>query len=888
MLILRLLWEILVQAAHSLQPRLTTGKRSPEGRDEDFLAMRIYSRLAYVYWFSSGKFMCAWSHFRGLNLAERYPPSAELGQACSEHAPVMTMLPWYERSLRYARRSLEIRRARNDPWGQGQSHGFAGVTLYAASRYDEGVDACREAIRLLKSTGDQWEVNTASWNLAMCLYRKGDLTAAVEVARATYSSAMAIGDETSAGVALSVWTRASGGRVDRTLIEVELARNSSDLSTTAELRLAAALCAIRDGDLDRAADEAARAADMVRAGGLRQEYAAPVASWNATIARLAVERASAYDVAGRARLLRTCAAHVRRARFWAFSYRNNAPHALREAGLLASLKGRDRKAIRLLERSLAIAVAQGARYEAALSRQARAQVMAARGGADAMLVEATEAVRGFEEPLEPRLSEEEADPTVSLFDRFNTLLSVGREIAAAPSTAALESVIRHAALTLLRAERCHIISVEDVRNENLVTVSGERADAISHTLLTRAIDAGVPIVAGDLTADGSESLLLSEIRSVLVAPIMVDGKALWCFYITHSQLGELFGDEEVQLASFVSTLAGAAFEHLAGTEARFRAIGQNSSDVLTLVDRDGVVTYQSSAASRVFALPAVGLVGRPILEWVYPGDRAVFDEALERAVRDGQFRVECRLMQADGSFRYAETSVTDLLGDPAVEALVLNTHDVTERRRLEDELRERALSDELTGLPNRVLFLERTRHALVRRDAQPLVVCFLDLDDFKAVNDAHGHGAGDQLLRSIGSRLTEAVRPGDTVARFGGDEFAILLEDTDLDGAVTVVERLLEAIRGAGQHRRRRGRHPRQHRACGVLRAARRHRRPARRGRRRDVRRQGAREQLLRDLPPGDAGRGGVPVPGADGPRPRARAGRVLVALPADRRPADQ
>ncbi|MEZ0577353.1 EAL domain-containing protein [Nocardioides sp. MH1] len=789
-----LLCEVLVQALHSLLPRWTTGRRSPDGRDRDFLAMRLFSRLAYVHWFSSGKFQCAWAHFRGLNLAERYPPSAELGQACSEHAPVMTMLPWYERSLRYAQRSLEIRRARNDPWGQGQSLGFAGVTLYAASRYDEGVDACREAIRLLESTGDQWEVNTASWNLAMCLHRKGDLAEAVEVARATYASAMAIGDETSAGVALSVWTRASGGRVDPTLIDAELARNGSDVSTAAELRFAAALCALRAGDLAGATEQADRAAELVREGGLRQEYAAPIAPWRATIARLALEEVSAYDAAGRARQLRDLRVQVRRARFWAASYRNNLPHALREAGLLAGLRGRPDKAVRLLERSAAIADEQGARYEAALSRQARARVLVARGGSADLLTDATDVVLELERSLEGAVADPERDPTMSLFDRFTTLLSVGREIAAAPTTTALEAVIRDAALTLLRGERCHIISVEDVRNQNLVTVSGERADAISHTLLTRAIEAGVPVVAGDVSADGSESLLLSEIRSVLVAPITVDGKALWCFYVTHSQLGELFGEEEVQLASFVATLAGAAFEHLAGTEARFRAIGQNSSDVLTLVDRAGVVTYQSSAASRVFALPAVGLVGRPIREWVHPGDRALFDDALERAVREDQCRVECRLMQADGSFRYAETLVTDLSDDPAVEALVLNTHDVTDRRRLEDELRARAHSDELTGLPNRVLFLERTNRALGRRDREELVVCFLDLDDFKAVNDAHGHGAGDTLLRSIGERLTASVRPGDTVARFGGDEFALLLERTDLRTATVVVERLLEAI----------------------------------------------------------------------------------------------
>ncbi len=709
---------------------------------------------------------------------------------------------------------------RNDAWGQGQSHGFAGVTLYAASRFDEGVDACREAIRLLESTGDQWEVNTASWNLAMCLYRKGDLAAAVEVSRNVYTAAMAIGDETSAGVALSVWTRASGGRVDPRLISTELARGSSDISTTAELRLAAGLAALRNGDLELASTEVTHAATMVRAAGLRQEYAAPVASWNATIARLRVERASAYDVAARTRLLRVAARQVRQARFWAFSYRNNAPHALREAGLLASLTGRQRRAVRFLQRSLSLAVAQGARYEEALTRQALAQVRCAGEVPDDLMESAREAVLALESSVEARVAEGVSDPTVSLFDRFTTLLSVGRTIAAAPTTAALESVIRESALTLLRGERCHIISVDELRNEQLTTISGERADAVSRTLLTRAVDSGMPVVADDLTVDGSESLLLSEIRSVLVAPIMVDGKALWCFYVTHSQVGELFGDEEIQLASFVASLAGAAFEHLAGTEARFRAIGQNSTDVLTLVDSSGVVSYQSSAASRVFSLPAVGLVGRPILEWVHPGDRALFSDALERAGTEDQFRVECRFMQVDGSFRHAETSVTNLLEDPAVEALVLNTHDVTERRRLEDELRERALSDQLTDLPNRVLFLERTGHALSRRVAQPLVVCFLDLDDFKAVNDAHGHGAGDQLLRSIATRLTRSVRPGRHSRAIrrrrvrhpaGGHRPG---HGSGCGGT---------AARGdqpAREHRRRRGGHPRQHRARPVCCAA--------------------------------------------------------------------
>src|SRR5581483_12418400 len=91
-----------VQVLHTLAPRLFVARRQPDGAEREFAAIRIFSRMAYVYWFSAGKMPCAWAHLSGMNLAERYPPSPELAQAYSEHAPVMTMLPWYSRGLRYA------------------------------------------------------------------------------------------------------------------------------------------------------------------------------------------------------------------------------------------------------------------------------------------------------------------------------------------------------------------------------------------------------------------------------------------------------------------------------------------------------------------------------------------------------------------------------------------------------------------------------------------------------------------------------------------------------------------------------------------------------------------------------------------------------------------
>ncbi|MDQ2825533.1 MAG: AAA family ATPase, partial [Actinomycetota bacterium] len=173
-------WEIVVQALHTMVPRLFVARRSTEGAEAELLAIRLYSRLAYIYWFQRGRIPCLWAHLREMNLAERYPPTSEEAQAYSEHAPVMTMIPWFSRGLKYARKSLVIRTGLGDVWGQGQSLHFLGVVLYAASRYQDCIDSCREAVTLLDRTGDCWESNTAKWHIAFSLYRLGDLTGAVD------------------------------------------------------------------------------------------------------------------------------------------------------------------------------------------------------------------------------------------------------------------------------------------------------------------------------------------------------------------------------------------------------------------------------------------------------------------------------------------------------------------------------------------------------------------------------------------------------------------------------------------------------------------------------------------------------------------------------------
>ena len=200
---------------------------------------------------------------------------------------------------------------------------------------------------------------------------------------------------------------------------------------------------------------------------------------------------------------------------------------------------------------------------------------------------------------------------------------------------------------------------------------------------------------------------------------------------------------------------------------------------------------------------------------VHPGDRELLREAVRGALYGHGDRrgVDYRLVRPDGRVRFLHSEyeiVRDWSGWPV--RLVGTSQDVTERRALEEELERRALHDGLTGLPNRALFSDRLSQALARGEGRggegggkEVAVLFMDLDNFKYVNDSLGHGAGDELLVAVAERLRKALRPEDTVARLGGDEFAMLLESVgDRSRAKRVAGRVIKALRspfalGAGR-----------------------------------------------------------------------------------------
>ena len=239
---------------------------------------------------------------------------------------------------------------------------------------------------------------------------------------------------------------------------------------------------------------------------------------------------------------------------------------------------------------------------------------------------------------------------------------------------------------------------------------------------------------------------------------------------------------------------------LRASEQRFQALVQHSSEVVILVDPRSKVEYVSESMTQVFGYTEAYLVGRPLTAILDPEAPSRLVEALANVAKRpyGVLELELVVRHHAGHDCTAQVTITNLLDNPSVGGLVLNTRDISERRQLEDQLSHQAFHDSLTALANRAVFKDRVDHALQRtkRQTPSVAVLFLDLDGFKEVNDSLGHAAGDRLLIQVAERLHSCVRPSDTVARFGGDEFAVLIEDASDDIELdTVATRILDSLR---------------------------------------------------------------------------------------------
>ncbi|GAA2485897.1 hypothetical protein Ahu01nite_013380 [Winogradskya humida] len=280
------------------------------------------------------------------------------------------------------------------------------------------------------------------------------------------------------------------------------------------------------------------------------------------------------------------------------------------------------------------------------------------------------------------------------------------------------------------------------------------------------------------------AVLLAEhlTGGVVDAPVIAAGSALM-FLLVMARVGGLLTDR-IALASEISRRDG---------EAYFRTLIQSASDVILIVGDDDRVRYASPSAAALLGHP--DLTGSSLDEFIADTHRPALSDALTlaRAGRTDTDGLDLTAITADRRPLQVECGIRDLRADHTVAGLVLTIRDVTDRRRLENDLAHQAFHDGLTGLANRVLFRNRLDHAyaVAALGGHDLGVLFVDLDDFKEVNDTLGHAIGDQLLIAVGQRITQAIGVHNTAARMGGDEFAALIASADGDA---VADRIVAAL----------------------------------------------------------------------------------------------
>lgn len=273
------------------------------------------------------------------------------------------------------------------------------------------------------------------------------------------------------------------------------------------------------------------------------------------------------------------------------------------------------------------------------------------------------------------------------------------------------------------------------------------------------------------------------------------------------------GTLAVAAGSTVLVLLGRLFVLLAETdgmrhlvdvgERQLRRLAENTGDVVLVCDRDGVVREIGRGVEAMYGYRPDEPIGRSIFDYIHPEDVPDL-QALLRRIADGDEdgeprssrRVACRVRAADGTWRPSESVATPhIRGD---DLILLTVRDMSDQVALRNQVTHLTFHDGVTGLPNRAYFEERAREVLTHRGAGGAAVIFLDLDGFTAVNDSVGHASGDYLLGQAARRLRSAVRSDDTLARWGGDEFAVLLEvgtsGGDAQTAVDLAERLVRAV----------------------------------------------------------------------------------------------
>jgi diguanylate cyclase (GGDEF)-like protein/PAS domain S-box-containing protein len=400
-------------------------------------------------------------------------------------------------------------------------------------------------------------------------------------------------------------------------------------------------------------------------------------------------------------------------------------------------------------------------------------------------------------------------------DRERAVRRAGASLASAATVEQAAAAVATAAVTLIghQPRREALLAVrQDGKLRAVITTGG---DAAEMSQLGELAEAWLPLLAGSEPLyvpagqfGAQAAVLLPGSEGILLCPLTLKDRpsgdpliGVLAAFGKQRILADMSGTLEIlsrQVALAVERLMLSQEVIRQRSEAYFRTVVQDTSDVILIIGEDGRVRYATPSATSIFG--DIGVEGRHLAGLVDDSDRDDVIDALARMrdhAGDDPYEQLWRVRRRDGRSVEAEIRSSDLRGDSTVAGLVLTLRDVTEQRQLEDELKHRAFHDALTGLPNRLLFQDRIARGLAdaRRGGMTTGVLFVDLDDFKVVNDTMGHSVGDELLVAAGARLSAVARDSDMTARLGGDEFALLVENVADPAAVEeFADRVVQAF----------------------------------------------------------------------------------------------
>ncbi len=331
-------------------------------------------------------------------------------------------------------------------------------------------------------------------------------------------------------------------------------------------------------------------------------------------------------------------------------------------------------------------------------------------------------------------------------------------------------------------------------------------DALAEMLGYESKDEFLHLNARDLYFEASDRdqfinriLADGDLRGNEICLRRKDGRPIWLLESVHLLGGE--GEQQVLEGTLIDITDRKLTETaLRESEARYRLMAENSTDLISRTTARGVFVYASDAIRRLLGYEPAEVMGHSVLEYIEPEDHPLvlrYTRGLERGNMQRTFSYRAR--RKDGSQVWFETTSRPIVHSVrgGIDEIVSVSRDISERRRAEEQIEYQAYHDALTGLPNQLLFRDRLTIALAhaKRQQKPLAVMFLDLDRFKLVNDTLGHSLGDELLRAVSVRLRSVLREGDTIARMGGDEFTVLLGDLrTADDAAKTAQKLLDTV----------------------------------------------------------------------------------------------